>query len=358
MSVKPLRAALIIAGTFFGASMLYLWVSSRWAVALSGSLSDLGQIELMKGSAFMLVAAIGIFALSYFFMRRIQNQQAQILRTREHLMEMQGRVLAGTLTASVAHDLKNLLAVIQPNLEFAADESLSDQDRRESLHDALLATKGLSSLNDRLTRVARRGRDEQPEPCDIAELTRDAVSMVRAHSKLNAREVKVIARDVVNLKVYPDLAIHAIINLVLNAADATDAGGEIQIYVRRRTDRVELEVHDDGAGIPPELRMMLLEPFETTKDEGTGLGLFIVSHFARMHGGHVELGESEMGGALVRVTLPRDSEVSLSESDPIFLPGSSTDTSSAEDAAALEASRDRTSERADTIEQRKPPALD
>ena len=301
--------------------MAYLWLSTRWPTDPSLTAEEMVRYEFVKGSIFMCVAALGIFGLCYYFMSKLENQQTEIAKTREHLMEVQGRVLTGTLTASVAHDLRNLLAVIQPNLEFAADESLTDEERRASLQDAIIAAGGLSSLNERLTRVARQGTADEPKKVDLADLARGAIEMVKGHTKLNRRDIKVVARDAVPIRLLPDLAVHAIINMVLNAADATQSDGEIIIYVRRRTDCVELEVHDDGEGIPEDLRHSLLEPFHTTKKEGTGLGLFIVGHFARMHGGAVELDQSELGGALVRVTLPRDSEVSLTESDPIFLEG-------------------------------------
>ncbi|MGM0555235.1 MAG: sensor histidine kinase [Myxococcota bacterium] len=362
MSVKPLRAAIIIAVIFFVASMVYIWLSTQWATQTSADVAHLAQIELIKGTTFMLVSSFVIFGLSFYFLRRLQRQNDQIIQTRERLMEVQGRVLTGTLTASVAHDLKNLLAVIQPNLEFAIDEELPEKARQDSLEDALMAAQGLSSLNDRLSRIAQQGRKKEPEECDLAQLTRDALTMVRAHSKLENRDVKIVARDVVDIKVFPDLAVHTIINLLLNAADATEVNGKIRLYVRRRTGSVELEVHDDGVGIPEHLRSELLEPFQTTKEDGTGLGLFIVSHFARMHGGHIELGESELGGALVRVTLPRDSESNLSESDPIFLPASSVDVSSANSFDPLEdqgespevRNADPNPDTADTIEQTSP----
>jgi signal transduction histidine kinase len=364
MSVKPLRAATIIAAIFFGASVIYLWVSTQFATQTSKDVADLAQLELIKGTLFVLVSALGIFGLAFYFLRRLQEQNSEILRTRERLMEVQGRVLTGTLTASVAHDLKNLLAVIQPNLEYAVDESLPEDARLESLEDALLAARGLSSLNDRLTRVAKQGRKEEPEKTDLAELTRQALAMVRAHSKLEDRDIKIVARDAVHIKLFPDLAVHTIINLLLNAADATGTEGMIRVYVRRRTGSVELEVHDDGEGIPASMRSEMLEPFQTTKEDGTGLGLFIVSHFARMHGGQVELGESELGGALVRVTLPRDSEASLTESDPIFLPGGSIDASESDSRTGnahtmLDVGDGHPApENADTVEQTSPPISD
>jgi signal transduction histidine kinase len=356
MKLKPLRASMMISIVFLTVSMVYLWTSTTWPLDSKATALEVVRYEFTKGSIFMVVASLGVFGLCYFFMSRLEQQQREIMDTREQLMEAQNRVLTGTLTASVAHDLKNLLSVIEPNLEFALSDDVSEEERRECLEDALLAARGLSSLNERLARVAQQGRSEQPEEADLVELARDALDMVRAHTKLNGRDVDLIARDAVSLEVFPDLAIHAIINLILNSADATDPDGQIVIYVRRRTNSVELEVHDDGVGIPADLRQNLLQPFETTKNDGTGLGLFIVGHFARMHGGHVEIEDSDLGGALVRVTLPRDSEVSLSESDPIFFDGDQPRTR--EPWPRSTASNTDTAvptDRADTVEDKSPP---
>lgn len=317
--MKPLRASIIVAATTFITSMIYLLISTFLVSEMSVSAAELARLELYKGSVFMLVISLVVFGLTYYFTRQVQTSQQQIYEAREHLLEIQNRVLSGTLTASVSHDLKNLLGVIQPNLEFATDESLPETERQSALEDALSAARGLRSLNDRLTRIAEHGHRDEPEEHDLSKLAQDAFRMVEPHSKLRERDVEIISRDVVPIKVFPDLAVHAIINLIINSADATDKGGKIRIYIRRRTGSIELSVHDDGAGMSVENRDELLEPFRTTKAEGTGLGLFIVDHFARMHGGHVDLGDSEMGGALVTVHLPRDSDISLSDSDPIFV---------------------------------------
>jgi two-component system NtrC family sensor kinase len=95
-----------------------------------------------------------------------------------------------------------------------------------------------------------------------------------------------------------------LINLVLNAAEATGPGGRIDVRLTGDGAEARLEVHDDGPGIPEERRPGIFEAFETTKPDGTGLGLFSVQHIAEVHGGRAEALASELGGACFRVSLP------------------------------------------------------
>jgi two-component system sensor histidine kinase HydH len=104
----------------------------------------------------------------------------------------------------------------------------------------------------------------------------------------------------------------ALVNLVMNACDACEPGGHVEIAVRpdpadeEGRDRVRIEVSDDGRGIPEELRAQVFDPFFTTKKrgQGTGLGLTITAQVVRNHGGRIEL-ESEPGrGTLMTLLWP------------------------------------------------------
>jgi signal transduction histidine kinase len=98
----------------------------------------------------------------------------------------------------------------------------------------------------------------------------------------------------------------ALRNLVANAIDAQPRGGAIHVELAATETRVELRVSDAGPGIPTELRNRVLEPFFTTRAEGTGLGLAFASEIARLHGGSVEISArpSRLGGAEVALVLP------------------------------------------------------
>ena len=98
---------------------------------------------------------------------------------------------------------------------------------------------------------------------------------------------------------------HALMNLVRNALEAIGKGGVIEITTRESSEFLDVEVRDDGRGIPPEVVDKLFQPFFTTKPGGTGLGLPIARKIAEMHGGTLfARPEKERGGTFV-IRLPR-----------------------------------------------------
>src|SRR5262249_5069296 len=96
-----------------------------------------------------------------------------------------------------------------------------------------------------------------------------------------------------------------VINLVLNALDAGDRGGEVRVGARALgPGEAELWVEDDGPGGPPEQGGKIVQPFFTTKAQGTGLGLAIVHAIVTQHRGSLRLESSARAGAAFRIRLP------------------------------------------------------
>ena len=102
----------------------------------------------------------------------------------------------------------------------------------------------------------------------------------------------------------PDLLRAAVLNLLLNAAQAINGRGAVYVTADRRNASWTIEVRDSGPGIPAELRDEVLEPFFTTKSRGGGFGLPIAKRVAEMHGGTLTLTCPESGGTSVVITLP------------------------------------------------------
>ena len=95
-----------------------------------------------------------------------------------------------------------------------------------------------------------------------------------------------------------------LVNLIKNAMQAMTKGGQLSIQTGEGSEAVWVSVADTGGGIPEEKLNRIFEPFYTTKEKGSGLGLMIVQRIVRAHGGHIEL-ESEVGrGTNFRVWLP------------------------------------------------------
>ena len=101
-----------------------------------------------------------------------------------------------------------------------------------------------------------------------------------------------------------DQLVQVFLNLVLNAIDATDRDGRIELGARPCPEGVEVTVRDDGSGIAPEDAARVFQPYFTTKPHGTGLGLFVTRKLVQEHGGTVTF-ESKLGeGTVFRVYLP------------------------------------------------------
>src|SRR5262249_39654239 len=137
-----------------------------------------------------------------------------------------------------------------------------------------------------------------PRPVDVGALIRSVGSLYAEDARarqieltLEAPELPAIPGDESRLK-------QVLVNLTLNAMDATPAGGWVGLWgVRRGADRVELRVEDSGRGIPEEILPRIFEPFFTTKAQGSGLGLPIVHAIVTQHGGTIRASNAPGAGA-------------------------------------------------------------
>jgi len=228
------------------------------------------------------------------------------------------------LSASLAHEIKNPLASIRSAVEQLARRSarraaaagVDDEDERT------LATL-IVRESDRLSRLLSefldfaRARVQRVERVDVAAAAHDAAQVVAAHPEAVDVRIDVSTSDADGAAIVDgdeELLHRALVNLVLNAAQAAPAGGRVRVEVQV-PDRAELppglafaagavavHVSDSGRGIAPELLDRLFDPFFTTKATGSGLGLAVVHRVIEAHRG-VVLVEGGGGGSGARFTL-------------------------------------------------------
>ncbi len=226
----------------------------------------------------------------------------------------------GDVARRIAHEIKNPLTPIQLSAErlrrkYAAGMK-EDRDTFEKLTDTIVRQVGdIKKMVDEFASFARVPKP-QMMPADVREAVQEPVILFReAHPSIDF-DMK-LPHDPVMISCDQRLLTQAITNLVKNATEAVEGAGEapdraadwhgrIQASVECKNDRVDIEIIDNGLGLPKHQRARLLEPYVTTKgNKGTGLGLAIVQKIVEQHGGRLTLEDApDARGALVRLSLP------------------------------------------------------
>ena len=238
----------------------------------------------------------------------------------EQLHQSQKMESVGQLTGGVAHDFNNLLTVVVGNFELIEDAA--DNGRVRELAAAGLRAAGRGAkLTAQLLAFSRRQRLNPKLVC-ANQLIAEFQGLI-GQAVGGACEVKLRADERLWLcHVDPSLLETALLNLALNARDATPDGGVLEIETRNVLldegavagclpgSYVRLSVTDTGCGMAPEVRDRVFEPFFTTKEvgKGTGLGLSMVYGFVRQSGGHIAIESAPGAGTTVALYLPKASQ--------------------------------------------------
>jgi len=210
----------------------------------------------------------------------------------------------GRAVAGLAHELRNHFAVMQNSIYLlrrhagGLDEAGARQVER--LHAQVEAS---FTLAEDVLALGRAG-EARAEVVPIAEVVgRAASETVPAGS---AARLAVVAPDPhLRARVDPDKVARAVTNLVRNAVEALGpAGGDVEVSVAAEGSDLVLRVADSGPGLPPGAAESLFEPFVSTREGGTGLGLALVRLYAEAHGGSASAGDRPGGGAVFTVRLP------------------------------------------------------
>lgn len=237
--------------------------------------------------------------------------QAEVARL-THELEVKNQELArknrladlGQMASHVAHEVRNNLVPVTLYLSLLRRRMADDTDGLETLSKVEAGFNALDcTVSDLLSFTAHR----QPQwqnflVSDLVEEVRDSMA-----PQLEAQSVEVELDVPPNTVLTADREMlrRAVLNLMLNALDVMPQGGELVITSYDGPSGFELEVADSGPGLTQEQKKRLFEPFYTTKERGTGLGLSVVYHVAQSHGGMVTADNCPEGGAAFTIKIPR-----------------------------------------------------
>ncbi|MDQ3919249.1 MAG: ATP-binding protein [Acidobacteriota bacterium] len=212
----------------------------------------------------------------------------------------------GRMAATVAHEVKNPLSAIKSIAQVMRED---DHLKREYARDLDLIVGETDRLSRSVTQMLSfaRAAPHAGDPRRADELVQSLAQLF--HKEAASRKVT-LRTEIESLDFELDGATAAALrdalsNLLLNALQATPAGGLVTLAARAEGGRLSLSVADSGAGVPPEHRERIWEPFYTTRQRGTGLGLAIVRKRIEDVGGQARLAPSEAGeGACFELTVP------------------------------------------------------
>jgi signal transduction histidine kinase len=184
--------------------------------------------------------------------------------------------------------------------------------RPEYLQDSLeIIQKESQRLNKLLTGFLNFAKPRSPrlQRTDVNELMLSVRSLVSHTAELNSSTLSYEpSARAVEIDCDPEQLKQVLLNLVINAIEASPAESEIRLRTLIQKDTTAIEIEDDGNGIPEEAVERIFDPFFTTKPKGTGLGLAISSMIVAQHGGTLSFHGNPNGGTTFRIDLPQNQE--------------------------------------------------
>ena len=233
-------------------------------------------------------------------------------QSRTQLLLAERRATLGTLASGVGHELRNIAQIQVAAVDELAAALRANEDvtalARQILPNLERVGDHITQHGHRLMQLAQPGPDHV-SPLDLNDVVRDVASMLEHAGKLGrVRLVLSLAGQPVTVTVNRTRIEQILVNLIINAVDATEATGTVTVTVTPsdRSKRITCSVHDTGSGIPSDQLEKIFEPFYTTKGElGTGLGLPVVREIVTSYGGSLTVASAPATGTLFTFDLPR-----------------------------------------------------
>jgi signal transduction histidine kinase len=269
---------------------------------------------------------------------RAKREEARVAYERlaasfERTKEAERLAAMGQLSASLAHEIRNPLASLKGSLPIITEGIPQDDSRQEFVQIVEKEIRRLEGLTGQFLNYAK-----PPSPAwakdDLDAVVQGVVRLVEKQAQRHQVEIEtLLAQDLPLSRMDSSRMRQVVLNLALNAIEAMPEGGVLRFTTKleaaapvarashsKTTGAHELSagtlllvVEDTGPGIEAKIRAHLFEPFVTTKERGTGLGLAVVYQCVKLHGGTIEVAESAEGGARFTIRLPLHSDEPAAE---------------------------------------------
>ncbi|MCB9639968.1 MAG: HAMP domain-containing histidine kinase [Myxococcales bacterium] len=303
-SLSPFLLTTVIAGSYLLSASLYIWLSGAIAERIARNKKTLEQIEWLKGQLFVVTTAVLLFAVLYWCFSKLKQREEVIVSQSKSILASEKLTITGLFSLSICHDINNVLIVIMGNAEMLQESERLGRSEHQMLEEIQNGARDLARLTKRMMKAGQDSIPGETQAVDLVDLIKETVEFAKRHKKLRNCEIEIETPERLLFTANAALFQRALLNLLLNAADATRERGTIQIKLFTSQENLYIEVHDDGPGVPEELRNKILDPFFTTKADGNGLGLLSFKLCAQQHQGNTQIEASPLGGANFSLSLP------------------------------------------------------
>lgn len=260
----------------------------------------------------IILTSVAIMGVLFLILRHVVKRGEEIIEKRaqerlllkEKLSHAERLASLGEMVAGISHEIRNPLGIISSTGELLK-QKIARTDTEVQLADVIV--EEADRLNGIVTDFLNFARPQAPNlmPCKVDEVIKKNLTYLAPEINKNSYEVHTrFASDIPEIQADSGLLYQAFLNILMNAMQAMPEGGAIYIELSVYGNTLTIVFCDEGPGISDETLNKIWEPFFTTKDKGSGLGLSIVRKIIEGHGGDIEIENAPEKGTLVTITLP------------------------------------------------------
>ncbi len=244
----------------------------------------------------------------------LSEREAELVSKRTALLRAERLAAVGQMAAQISHEIRNPLSSVGLNAELLAEEMLCARfDEPERQNEVKVLLQAITAEVDRLTEITeeylRFARMPRPrlEPEDINGIVQDVVAFVRGEMVASKVELVIDLEPNISPALADESQLRqALLNLIRNAREALEGRqGTVRIATSQQNDCLVISITDNGPGIPAQEQERIFDPFVSTKDGGTGLGLPLVHQIMADHGGSVSCRSEMQQGTTFLLSLKR-----------------------------------------------------
>ena len=267
------------------------------------------QIDVIITST--IVMAVLFFVLIFVVKRGegiIQKRTQEKLKLEEALSRSKHMSSLGEMVSGISHEIRNPLGIIRSSAELLKKKVISF-DPSNTIPDIIVEESG--RLNNIITDFLNFAKPKRPDfvKCHVEEILEKNIKYLSSQTESQGYIIKKHHdNDLPAIMADFDMLYQAFLNLLINSIQAMPNGGSIYIKITSIKNAVTIFIEDEGEGIPDDLSKKIWDPFFTTKEKGTGLGLVIVKNIIKAHKGSIELENRTAGGVRVIIKLPENQE--------------------------------------------------